>query len=135
MRSNSLGLLAVAIVTASLFLGVVFLERSSSLPPDFQFESHFSRRQAEMFYDKARQVLRQSYWERMRQNLKNRQFKDAWNRCRNGAGHLEGVIPNSNSDAMAYVKFRNGDSFWMTLQSGSGGELANALAAAKAGIK
>ena len=119
MRSNSLGLLAiVATVTASVLLCVVFLERSSSIPSDFQFESHFSRQQAEMFYAKARHQLRQSYWDAMRRNLKNFQFNYAWKRWKNGEGHVEGVITNSNSDVMAFVKFGNGDSFWITLQSG-----------------
>src|SRR5690348_6883176 len=69
MRSNSLGLLAtVATVAASLSLCIVLLQRSCSIPSDFQFQSHFSKRQAEMFYTKARHELRQSYWHAIRQN-------------------------------------------------------------------
>src|SRR3569832_2346265 len=118
MRSNSLGFwVTVASIIASILLSIVFLGRLSRIPPDFQFESHFSKRQAEMFYAKARQQQRESYWSAMRANLSHQQFAYAWNRWKKGRGHIEGVLTNANSDVMVCVKFKNGEVFWLTLES------------------
>jgi len=117
MRNSSPGLkAAVAAVIALTSLCILFHKPSSTLPPDFQFQSHFSRQQAELYYAKTREELRQSYWDAIERDVKKLQLKQAWNRLKNGQGHIDGVITNSNSDVMAFVKFRNGNSFWLTVQ-------------------
>jgi len=117
MRINSLYLKAtVAAVMALTLLCIPFLKPSSTLPADFQFQSQFSRRQAELYYAKTREELRRSYWDAINRDVKKLQLNQAWNRVKNGQGHIEGVLTNSNSDVMAFVKFRNGNSFWLTLQ-------------------
>jgi hypothetical protein len=117
MRINSLHLkAAVAAVMALTLLCILFLKPSSTLPPDFQFQSHFSRRQAELYYAKTREELRQSYWDAIERDVKKLQLKQAWNRLKNGQGHIDGAVTNSNSDVMSFVKFRNGNSFWLTVQ-------------------
>jgi hypothetical protein len=117
MRNSSLHLKAgVAVVVLLALLCILFLKTSSSLPPDFQFQSHFSRRQAELYYAKTREQLRQSYWDAINRDVKKLQLSQAWNRLKNGQGHIEGVLTNPNSDVMAFIKFRNGNSFWLTIE-------------------
>ena len=114
----------VAAALTLLLLCVHFLSRSSTIPPDFQFKSHFSRQQAEFFYAEARHELEKNFWHAIYGNLKARQFKFAWNRLRNGQGHLAGVVTDASSNVVAFVKFRNGDGYWMTIQFSWGRGLA-----------
>jgi hypothetical protein len=118
MRSSSLHLRAAVVAGMALLLfSMRFLEPLPTVPADFQFQSHFSRGQAELYYAKAKQELRQIYWDSIHRDLKSLQFKYAWTRLRNGPGHLEGVVTNFNADVMAFVRFRNGDNFWITVQA------------------
>ena len=117
MRSNSLALLAaLAAMIAVVLLCVMFVPRPPTIPPDFQYQSNFSRAEAELFYAKARHELRQSYWTTIRRDLKSWQFKYAWTHFKNGEGHIEGVISNPNNDVMAFIKLKRGNSYWITVQ-------------------
>jgi hypothetical protein len=69
-----------------------------------------------LYYAKTREELRQSYWDAIERDVKKLQLKQAWNRLKNGQGHIDGAVTNSNSDVMSFVKFRNGNSFWLTVQ-------------------
>jgi hypothetical protein len=117
MQRTWLGL-ATAGVLLVLFCAI-FHERRSRVPSDFQFQSHFSKTEA-LIYAAARHDLVEGYWNSIGRNLRNMRFQYAWDKWRNGAGHVDGVLTNSNADVMVFVRFKNGDNFWMTLRPGNG---------------
>lgn len=119
MPTRSRHLIIGAVAAAALVLVCAFLhEHSDGIPPDYQFQSQFSRPEAELFYAKARQQLRQNYWNGIYGNLRNRQFRHAWERFKNGQGHIEGALTNNNADVLACVRFRNGEGYWITVEGG-----------------
>src|SRR5438477_12711703 len=97
--------------TSLVALGLLFRARVASVPPDFQFQSQLSTKQAELFYAKATHELHQAYWRGIYGNLRNFQFKYAWRRFSNGQGHLAGVLTDSNSNVLACVTFKDGNAF------------------------
>jgi hypothetical protein len=105
--------LAVALCSVLLFL--LLLPRSSTIPPNVQMQSSYSRSQAEVFYANANRSLRQIYWGEILRSVRNRQLRDAWKRLWNGTGMVEGVITDLNSNIVACVKCRNGEGFWITV--------------------
>jgi hypothetical protein len=118
VRSSSRQLTTAATTAAALVVLCVFLQkRSPTVPPDFQFQSHFSRQQAALIFAKTRQELRQIYWSGICGNLKHLQFDQAWHRFKNGQGHIDGVLTNANADVVACVRFKNGDSYWLTVEA------------------
>jgi hypothetical protein len=89
-----------------------------------QFQAQFSRRQASFFYAKARQELRQNYWRALYRTVKGLQIKHAWHELRNGQGTIQGMVTDPRSNIVAFVTFRDGNSFWLTVQSANDPGLA-----------
>jgi hypothetical protein len=113
-----------AVAAAALVLVWAFLhEQRAAIPPDFRFQSQFSRQEAGLFYAKARQE--QSYWNGICGNLRKKQFKYAWQRLTNGQGHIDGVLTNNNADVLACVRFRNGKGYWITVKKPGEEEISN----------
>ena len=105
------------LVVAALVLLVILIYISTipGIPPYVQFQSSYSRKQAEFFCAKASYELRKAYWSRICDQLRDRRLSDAWKRLRNGPGTVYGVVTDLNSNVVAFVKLRNGEGFWITV--------------------
>jgi hypothetical protein len=88
---------------------------SSTIPSYVQFEADFSKEEMGRFYARTREDLYRAVWHDVCASLKNRQFKSALARLSNGMGRIDGVIADVNGNVMACIRFRDGQSMWITL--------------------
>jgi hypothetical protein len=110
----------VAAATFASFLicfGVRFLTMPRTIPPYVQFQTAFSKDRAALFYAKARRELRQNYWRGLYRDVKALQPKYARHELWNGQGSIQGILMDLHSNVVAFVKFKDGNSYWLTVQS------------------
>jgi hypothetical protein len=117
--------MAAAIFALSLVLFAVrFSTLSPTIPPYVQFQAEFSKDQMAFFYARARRQLRENYWGGLYRDVKALQPKDAWHELWNGQGSIQGILTDLHSNVVAFVKFTDGNSYWLTVQSASDPGLA-----------
>ncbi len=116
MRIRALQMMAaITIALALIGFCILFLGERSTIPPSVQFQAEFSKQQAAVFYAKARQELRQTYWRSVCRSLQHLQFKSAWNQLTKRQGRIEGFLTSPSSDVMAFVRFNDGQELWITV--------------------
>jgi hypothetical protein len=116
---------AAALFALSLVLFAVrFPILSPTIPPYVQFQAEFSKDQMAFFYAKARRELRTNYWGRLYRDVKELRPKDSWHELWIGQGAIQGILMDLHSNVVAFVKFTDGNSYWLTVQSASDPGLA-----------
>ena len=105
----------IFVLLALLCAWVHLWRLSSSVPPIVQMQASFSREQAAWLYSRAHKDLWRKYWRGVHSDIAARQFKSAWDHIVNGPGAIQGVVADVNSNVVSCVKYRNGQTFWITV--------------------
>jgi len=110
-------LYSLAAAIFALFLLAIWVRTfSPTISPYVQFQAGFSKDQMAFFYAKTRRDLRQNYVRGLARDAKALQLKTAWHELWNGPGAIQGILTDFNSNVLAFVKFKDGNSYWLTVQ-------------------